>query len=295
MVYSYYIWFICLFLLITNLLNNNILLIIFLFEMISLFVIPLMFLENNSSLLSFYNSLISFFVVSSISGLIIFLGWLTEIYFFFALGLILKLGIFPFCWWLYSVYSGVSWSVLLLLNTLFKSPIFLLCYLNNINFFVVSGVEVLFLFTSLFCSHYLINKGNNWYGFFGGNSIISSFIILVIINNINMFDIFMYMLLSWVYFFLFVYFIFYNSSDNLAGYKIEDNTSVYFIFILLGFPFSISVIYKIFSVWCMVLLSTFSLFCYWLVFSLIEQVWLINILFFGSNLVFYTETTNSRF
>nr|UJH93386.1 NADH dehydrogenase subunit 2 [Neoheterobothrium hirame] len=293
MIYSQILWFVSVLFSLGALFTNNIVLLIFFLEMVSLVAVGVCCYSSSISLYKGFNSLITLFIISSISGLFLLVGWLLSLNNCFFLGLCIKLGIFPFCWWVYNVYSGVSWEGIVFLNTLFKIPIVLIALVLNIN--ENSYNYILFSFTVLLCSLYLLSKGSSWYVFIGGNSIISSYVLYIVLSYLDYSLIVSLLLLGWVYFFFFILFVFNTSNSDFIGDSINAINTFWFIFILLSIPASLSVFYKIFTVYCLTVndgfVYTLLLWCFY---QVVEQLWLVNLLFLNSDIGTKSEDNTSR-
>nr|YP_010155313.1 NADH dehydrogenase subunit 2 [Heterobothrium okamotoi]QQX28227.1 NADH dehydrogenase subunit 2 [Heterobothrium okamotoi] len=291
---NYIVWFTAIGLSVASLASNNVILIIFYLELVTLITLGLAYYNSNFSLYNGYNSLVSFFTISSVAGIIILIGWLLECYIFFFIGLSLKLGVFPFCWWVYSVYSGVSWEVLIYLNTLFKIPILViaLVILQNSD---ISVLSIMISFSVFFCIWYLISLGSSWISFIGGNSILSSALLLIFINVLNFNMLTIFLLLGWAYFISFIAAIYNNNSEGYLSGNAGIDTSVWWVLVLLSFPISVGIIYKLSSVYFFMSLETnFYLFFIWTFYQVVEQAWLVNIYFINSSLNLNSEEHISR-
>nr|DBA43897.1 TPA_asm: ND2 [Bombus perplexus] len=190
------------------------------------------------------NKIISilYFMMSSISSLIIiiiislsltqlFLMKNNSINFLLNLSMFLKIGMFPFCFWMIYIYNMSSWNQILIISTFMKFiPIYFfssLIYLNP------KSIIMLFL-NNLFISLYT-NTNFSIKKLFGCSSIFNSlFFIFIFHSNKNMF-----MLLMLIYLFSFstlTYFLnFYNVNNmNFSNFSLYS----YYLFIILLFMYS---------------------------------------------------------
>nr|YP_010536426.1 NADH dehydrogenase subunit 2 [Hexostoma thynni]UYC28904.1 NADH dehydrogenase subunit 2 [Hexostoma thynni] len=257
--------------------QTSILLLIFYMELVSLLIVPLICNEGFKRLRNGYEGLILYFIVSSLSGIMMLLGWLSTVYLLLVAGLLIKFGAFPFCWWVYVVYSSVSWNILIILNTLYKVPLLVICFLTGC--FATPLKNVFFLLTVLLCWYFLVYYNTGWYGFIGGNSIVSSFLFLYLLETNSHDWFFLYIFVSWVYIFILLRYIFLHEARETINSDYSGQSSINVLFLFLSLPFSLTVVYKIFSLSIFLVGSLYSGLVIWCAYGVIEQIWLLNVFY----------------
>lgn len=103
----------------------------FILELLSLSVIPHFFMW--SSRLS-QRSLLQYVVVLMVSSLFLVMGVLLVEFRsgFLCAGVLIKLGVFPFMFWVYDVVCYRNWVVVWLISGILKVPLFLLFYVRGL-------------------------------------------------------------------------------------------------------------------------------------------------------------------
>lgn len=75
-------------------------------ELCGLSIIPRFFYSRGSRIYGFYRSLLTYIIMSGLSSVLLVSGILfMELYYFVFFGFVLKLGLFPFSFWVYRVFS----------------------------------------------------------------------------------------------------------------------------------------------------------------------------------------------
>nr|AFD18186.1 NADH dehydrogenase subunit 2 [Polylabroides guangdongensis] len=287
-----FIWLLSILLFLVGVLLNNSIEIIFFFEMITIIAIPLMIVYSGVSTHNNYTALMVFFVVSSITSVFLIYSWAIELFSLFFFVLMFKFGLFPFCWWVYVVYSGVSTGALIFLNTFFKSILLAIGFIEGV--YLVDGFFFFFFFSILFCLYKLLNNIEGWYSFIAGNSIVSSGLLLIFLTSLSNNEFVMYFFLSWFYISSIMYFVLNINLFN-KDYSVFDILSgACYLFVFLALPFSLVVIYKVYSVFLVLSSCGILLVVSWLCYNVIEQIWLLNVFFNSNEWSSLGEIYNSR-
>nr|AYE40116.1 NADH dehydrogenase subunit 2 [Eudiplozoon sp. DZ-2018] len=285
---NFIIWLFSFLVMFACLISNNLVLCVFLMEVSSVVVFPLI-LGGNNGVLVINKAVVVLFIVSSVSGLFLLFGLLFNVWNLIYLGLCLKVGLFPFCWWVYLVFSGVGYDVILFINIFHKLPILVIgSFVGAFSgdmFFLFFSFSVFFIFICL-----LIAPSYSY--FLAGSSIASSLVLISVVDDVPFCIVLSLLVLGWCYYFLLVLF-FYScvNSGFLSCYLISDYLWLFYIFI--SFPISLSVLYKIYSLYCLSLVSLF-LVGVWCVYQVLEQVWFINLIFLLSGFGLNSEETEGR-
>nr|WET59144.1 NADH dehydrogenase subunit 2 [Eudiplozoon nipponicum]WET59168.1 NADH dehydrogenase subunit 2 [Eudiplozoon nipponicum] len=285
---NFMLWLFSLFIMIACLFSNNLVLCVFLMEFSGVIVFPLILCGPNT-LFSINKSVIILFIVSSVSGLFLLFGFLYNVWCFIYLGLCLKVGLFPFCWWMYLVFQGINVDAILYINVFHKLPILVIGsfvgFFSGYIFFLFFSFSVLFVFVSLLLVP-------SYSSFLAGSSVMSSLVLISIIDSVSFGLVINLLLLGWFYYFMLVLF-FYScmNSGYLSGYLVFDYLWLFYIFI--SFPISLSILYKIYSLYCLSLVSLFLL-VVWVFYQCLEQVWFINLIIFLSGFGLNAEESDGR-
>nr|YP_009912619.1 NADH dehydrogenase subunit 2 [Obrimoposthia wandeli]QLJ92325.1 NADH dehydrogenase subunit 2 [Obrimoposthia wandeli] len=165
--------------------------------------------------------IISYFVVNILSSLFLYLSIISQIYILFVLGLFLKMGFFPFPWWLISVLSNLKWYGFFLINVVQKVvPIFICIHsggLHNVFFFLV-------FFLSYFISLIEMNNSSNRFIVFLGWSSVS------VVSLVLFLGVFVSFITALVYFIIYSFLLFMVSVEN------NNIFNLLLLFSLGGFP-----------------------------------------------------------
>nr|DBA43806.1 TPA_asm: ND2 [Bombus vosnesenskii] len=206
-------------------------------EFSTIIMISMINIKSNNKIVS-----IMYFMMSSISSLLIiiiislnysqiFILKNYMINFLLNLSMFLKIGFFPFCFWMIYIYKMSSWNQILIISTFMK---FIPIYFFSSTIFMTPYLLNILILNNMFVALYT-NKNFSMKKLFGCSSIFNSlFFYLIIHTNKNLF-----MLLILIYlnmFFILMYFLnFYNMNNlnfsNLSMYS-------YFIFIILLLMYS---------------------------------------------------------
>nr|DBA43637.1 TPA_asm: ND2 [Bombus lepidus] len=188
-------------------------------------------------------SSILYFMMSSISSLMIFciisLNLTTHLFiiknnsinFLLNLSMFLKIGMFPFCFWMIYIYNMSSWNQILLISTFMK---FIPIYFFSSMIYLTPKLIIMLFMNNMFIALYT-NLNFSIKKLFGCSSIFNSlFFIFILHTNKNLF-----IMLMLIYLFMFsilVYFLdFYNvKNSNFSNFSLYS----YYIFIIMLFMYS---------------------------------------------------------
>lgn len=103
----------------------------FILELLSLRIIPHFFMWSSGLC---QRSLMQYVIILMVSSLFLVMGVLVVDFrsFFICLGVLMKLGVFPFMFWLYEVVCYRNWVVVWLISGILKVPLFLLFYVRGV-------------------------------------------------------------------------------------------------------------------------------------------------------------------
>uniref|UniRef100_UPI001FAEF7B7 NADH dehydrogenase subunit 2 n=1 Tax=Paradiplozoon yunnanensis TaxID=2268894 RepID=UPI001FAEF7B7 len=273
-----FIWGFSLYFFILVFFESNFCLLILYLELVALLVIPLCCF-NNFGFVGFgnrYVAVYTLFLVSSVSSLFLLYGWVVSSYYLIYLGLIIKLGLYPFCWWVPVVMEVNDFFFIFYVILFYKLPLVFVCQLGGgLNYWLFL---FLVLFSFIFCVNSLLlvpcysRLLGSWY-------VSSSLVILLCVYSVSFNILFVLFFFGWLYGFILLF--------CFRGFLFEESClssllrveSVYFIFIFLSLPFSLSIFYKLLSCYCVFLVS-FWFFLFWCLYQIVEQLWVFNLLFF---------------
>nr|QRV61256.1 NADH dehydrogenase subunit 2 [Tanaisia sp. SS-2020] len=238
-------------------------------ELLSLSVVPLFFISPHSLVLS---GLFSYLVVSGIASCVFLVGVLFESCIYFSLlGLLLKFGVFPFYMWVYGVVSSSNWCVIWALSTYLKVPVFVVYYLFGGDS-VVCLVECLgflgLLLFSLFFWFSSVDLYRCWC-----HMMLSSTVVMVVVSFAS-FNV------------LWPLFLFYVVWASLvvaclwccSKFKGFGSWHAFLVCgVVLAFPVSLSVVYKVFSSYCLFSCSL-PVFLAWVVYGVSEQLYFLSLI-----------------
>uniref|UniRef100_A0AAU7N3N5 NADH dehydrogenase subunit 2 n=1 Tax=Dollfustrema vaneyi TaxID=438518 RepID=A0AAU7N3N5_9TREM len=252
--------------------ESNLCLSWFFLELASISFIPLFFCVGSSVNLV---SLFYYLIISGVSSGLLLSGILfEECVFFLVLGLLVKFGVFPFFGWVYSVIGGVNWLAVWGFTTLLKIPFILIC------FFLVVGLSwsnfIIFLcsVSCFFLSVLFWVFSANW-SFCWCHMMLSSSSVLVSLSfsGCSFDSLFYIFLLYFVWASLVIYFFYWctsfeSGSDNYFYFLF------YYCFLLLTFPISFPIFYKVLVCVSVFSCGLFFLTC-WLLYSISEQLYFV--------------------
>nr|YP_009240947.1 NADH dehydrogenase subunit 2 [Brachycladium goliath]ALN38360.1 NADH dehydrogenase subunit 2 [Brachycladium goliath] len=238
-------------------------------ELGTLSLVPSFFLRRGVFTL---DSLFSYLVVSSVSSSMIVCGLLFEgVLFLVVVGLFIKFGLFPFLGWIYSVVVGSNWFVVWGFSTFLKSPFLFLCFFLSAGVF--SLVNWLCVVTFLVLGFMFWVYSFSWYHCWC-HMMVSSSAALVAMSFVLSGDV-----LFWLYCVYLVWatlVVFFLSS--LEGMHLSGQGVCFvFVFLLVSFPFTLSVFYKLVMGFC-VYSCFFYVFLGWVFYSVSEQLYLVKYL-----------------
>nr|QZZ81261.1 NADH dehydrogenase subunit 2 [Prosthogonimus pellucidus] len=207
----------------------------------------------------------SFFLVGGV--MVLEYSW-----FFVAVGVFVKLGVFPFMGWAYGVVCGSNWIAIWFFSGILKVPFLLVLYSLGpsciaFNYFICD------LFFSS-CGYFLEDPGKDWRRCWC-HIMLSGSVSLVVVGVCCGSGV--------VLLFYCVYFI-WASLALMLFFFLSKPGSVYgcfFVFFYvvdtLSFPCSFAFFYKFFLGWCMVNTNVFVLFS-WCLYTVSEQLYLVYLL-----------------
>nr|UFQ88440.1 NADH dehydrogenase subunit 2 [Rhinebothrium sp. LRP 10407] len=251
-------------------------------ELMGMAIVPSFFYSNNSSISAFYNSLLSYVVISGISSVLIMSGILfSGLYYLLLLGFVVKLGFFPFSFWLYAVFGGSNWAFIFFLSVISKFPVLFFCFLlqNPVEYILYWDC----FFTLLCCSVFFWLLSNSW-EFVWCHISLSSVTTLVVACFCSE---------PSVSFYIFFYYSIWATATIAYFYFISSwqgnkyNFWVY-CFLLLVTPLSLPIFYKL-GVCLALVYSSVSVLLAWCLYSFSEQFYLYKA---GSD-CFYSSVNNT--
>nr|UFQ89196.1 NADH dehydrogenase subunit 2 [Anthocephalum cf. caira DJM-2021] len=251
-------------------------------ELCGMSLIPSFFYLSNSSLQGFYSSLLTYIVMSGLSSVFLVSGLvISELYLFVLVGFLVKFGLFPFCLWVYRVFSGSNWLFIFFLSVVSKFPILFFCYVLR-----GGGESVVYLdcfLTILLCSCFFWLFSQSWEMVWCHISLSSVSTLLVacycgdfIVSCFIYGYYFIWASLCLIYFYLL---------SESEGVK---NVFWWYCFLLLVTPVSLPLFYKL-SVCASILYSSAYILVVWSVYSFSEQFFLYKL----SSDCFYAGSYNS--
>nr|YP_010235129.1 NADH dehydrogenase subunit 2 [Notocotylus intestinalis]QTC30700.1 NADH dehydrogenase subunit 2 [Notocotylus intestinalis] len=238
-------------------------------ELGTLCLVPLFFLYGSLSSLS---SLFSYLVVSSISSSLIVCGILSgEVVIFLILGLLIKFGLFPFYGWIYKIITQSNWLVVWSFSTALKTPFFFF------SFFLSSGyvdlVNYLSSLTFILCGILFWLVSFNWYYCWCHMMLVSSASLVAMAIVLGL-DYLLSLFLIYIFWATLVVVFFYYSGSSM----IMDRVGLCFLFcvLLVSFPGSFSVFYKLLMGSCIFSCGFFVFFA-WVLYNISEQFYLVKL------------------
>nr|YP_009169427.1 NADH dehydrogenase subunit 2 [Fischoederius elongatus]AJF22819.1 NADH dehydrogenase subunit 2 [Fischoederius elongatus]QIJ60106.1 NADH dehydrogenase subunit 2 [Fischoederius elongatus] len=238
-------------------------------ELASLSLIPSFFMYGGSDGLS---GLFSYIVVSSIASSFMVCALVSSgLLVLFYLGLLIKFGVFPFFGWVYKVVVGSNWFVVWCFSTFLKSPFifFIFFFLLDVGCGVV---EYMCCLTFLLCTFLFWLYSFNWYYCWCHMMLVSS-ASLVAMSLVLSVDSLFYLFLVYVIWASLVIGYFSLCGDEMVLSSL--GFCFLFCFLLVSFPLSLSVFYKLLMGSC-IFSCSFLVFLCWVLYSLSEQFYLVK-------------------
>nr|YP_008963800.1 NADH dehydrogenase subunit 2 [Paramphistomum cervi]AGV52541.1 NADH dehydrogenase subunit 2 [Paramphistomum cervi]ALC75057.1 NADH dehydrogenase subunit 2 [Paramphistomum cervi] len=238
-------------------------------ELASLGLIPSFFMYGGSDGLG---GLFSYIVVSSIASSFMVCALVSgDLLIFFYLSLLVNIGIFPFFGWVYKVVVGSNWFVIWCFSTFLKSPFLFFTFF----FLLGSGVGVvegMCCLTFVLCTFLFWLFSFNWYYCWCHMMLVSS-ASLVAMGLVLSVDSLLYLFFVYVVWSSMVIGFFSVCGDEVALGGL--GLCFLFCFLLVSFPLSVSVFYKLLMGSC-IFSCSFMVFLCWVVYSLSEQFYLVK-------------------
>lgn len=239
-------------------------------ELCGLSLVPCFFYTGGASLYGFYSSLLSYIIMSGLSSIFMVSGLLfDDLYYFIFIGFVIKLGLFPFSFWVYRVVSNSNWMFIFLLSVIAKFPILFFCFLYSK--LCLRLVYVDCFFTILMCSIFIWLISFDWKYIWCHISLssVSTLMVRCFCSD------------SLVCYFIYFYYFFWASCCLLFFFYLEEEEDYnkYFwvyCFLLLVTPLSMPLFYKL-SVCYRVLYSTLYVLLIWSIYRFSEQLFLYKI------------------
>nr|QJP04832.1 NADH dehydrogenase subunit 2 [Clonorchis sinensis] len=250
--------------------SDNLLMFWLFLELASLSLIPFFFLDSESGVLV---SLFSYVVVSGVSSSLVVSGLMfDDLLTLLVIGLLLKFGLFPFMGWVYVVLIYSNWLVVWGVSTILKSSFLFF------GFFLSGGwdsvlVEVCGGLTFIFIGFFFWLYTYGWV-YYWSHAMISSSASLVVMSVELSPDLLLY---------VFMFYLFWASMvvmllSRLDGSRVPQLGYIFLlIFLLISFPGSLSIFYKLFVGLCIYSCSLI-VFLGWVFCSISEQFYLIKYL-----------------
>nr|YP_007890987.1 NADH dehydrogenase subunit 2 [Hydatigera parva]BAN15659.1 NADH dehydrogenase subunit 2 [Hydatigera parva] len=237
-------------------------------ELCGLSIIPSFFYNFNLSGYNIYGSILSYVIVSGLSSIFIVLGLLiSSLYYFVLFGFILKLGLFPFMWWVYWVFASSNWLLIFFISVVMKFPILFFCYLYEL-----SNVKIVYIdsfLTILICSLVFWFFSLSWEYVWCHISLssVATLIVACFCSSVE--------ICCFIYGYYFVWGCVTIVYFNLIADVMEIKSYLFwvFCFLLLVTPLSMPLIYKI-SMCIGILYSSIYILLVWSVYSFSEQFFL---------------------
>nr|QBE89938.1 NADH dehydrogenase subunit 2 [Opisthorchis sudarikovi] len=263
--------FICLMGFSVSLFTGDNLLMFWLFlELASLSLIPFFFLDSRSGVLV---SLFSYIVVSGVSSSLIVSGLLFDDFMaLLIIGLLLKFGLFPFMSWVYIVLVYSNWLVVWGVSTVLKSSFLFFGFLLSGGWdsvLVEACCFLTFIFISLFFWLYTYGWVYYW-----SHTMLSSSASFVIMSIELSPDLLLYV---YLFYFLWATIVILLLSRLEGGSVLWSGYYFFLISMLVSFPGSLVIFYKLFTCFCMYSCGLVVLLG-WIVCSVSEQFYLVKYL-----------------
>nr|ACB31854.1 NADH dehydrogenase subunit 2 [Opisthorchis viverrini] len=262
---------VCLFWFSISLFSSDNLLLFWLFlELASLSLIPFYFLDSESGVLG---GLFSYVVVSGVSSSLVVCGLLFDDFMIFlVVGLLLKFGLFPFMGWVYIVLVCSNWLVVWGISTILKSSFL------SFSFLLSGGWDVVLVGVCCFITFIFVG-GAFWlytYGWvhYWGHVMISSSASLVMMSVEISADL---LLCVFIFYFLWATAVIVLLSRLSSGVEFRFNSYFFLVFLLVSFPGSVAVFYKLLMGFC-IYSCGLMIFLSWVFCSISEQFYLIKCL-----------------
>lgn len=239
-------------------------------ELLSLRVTPYFFFEVFPRS---QRALLQYMLISGLSSFFMLCGAFSSNFqwILVGVGVIMKLGVFPFMSWMYEVVIHSNWFIVWFFSGVLKVPFVLVLYMLGPGSFPFK----------FFCVSCFIVLGLNLWKGLGGwrrcwcHMIVSGSARLVIIGMLCSTEISFYV--YWVYFvwvtlgLRFFYFL-----PNARG--VSDDFIVYcFVILFISFPFGVAIFYK-YAIGMSLLIAKFYIFVSWCFYTISEQLFLIYFL-----------------
>nr|YP_010934953.1 NADH dehydrogenase subunit 2 [Bombus filchnerae]QTZ18834.1 NADH dehydrogenase subunit 2 [Bombus filchnerae]WKW52601.1 NADH dehydrogenase subunit 2 [Bombus filchnerae] len=229
-----------------NLLNSSSIFIQWLcMEFCTILLISIINIKSKNKIVS-----IIYFMISSISSLLLImmisinfnqLFLLKTMNLILMMSMFLKIGMFPFCFWMIHIYKFSSWKQIFIISTFMK---FIPIYFFSSLIYMTPIFLYFLIFNNLFISLYT-NLEFSMKKLFGCSSIFNSTIFIFI----NEFNKTLFMLFFFIY--IFIFFIltfmmeFYNVKNNFFNFSLKSlYLFIIMLFIYSSFPLFLTFIYK---------------------------------------------------
>nr|QXU59710.1 NADH dehydrogenase subunit 2 [Bothridium pithonis] len=242
----------------------------FFLELCGLSVVPSFFYVSGAGVRNFYGALLTYLVMSGLSSVFFVAGILfIGLYYFVVVGFVVKLGLFPFMFWVYRVFIGSNWFFIFLLSVVLKFPILFFCFIFQLGSGCVSVVFMDCFFTIVTCGLMFWFYSHSWECVWGSISLSSVATLMVSCFCSDM------ILCTFIYFYYFfwaggvILYFYYLGSESLG---VKGSFWLY-CFLLLVTPLSFPLFYKL-GVCVAIVYSSLYVLLGWCLYSLSEQFFL---------------------
>lgn len=236
-------------------------------ELCGLSIVPCFFYVREGRMYGFYNGLLTYIVMSRMSSVVLVSGLLfSELYYFVYFGFVMKVGLFPFRFWIYHAICRSKWFFIFLLSVVLKFPLLFFCFLYQMNELgLVIGDA---LFTILGCCFLFWVVRRDWKYIWCHISLasVSTLIVICFCADVKLcFFVYFYYFI-WSVFSLWLFSYLGNPSVRVMGFWL-------YCFLLLVTPLSLPLFYKL-SVCVGLFYSSLYLLLIWRLYKFSEQFFL---------------------
>lgn len=189
---------------------------------------------------------------------------------FLSLGVLLKLGVFPFLFWLYDVVIYANWVVVWIISGFLKVPFLLIFYIRGVD---VKELVCLMCFLSFVVLSISFWKVRFSWRHCWCHMMLSGSAGLAVVSLFCSFSCVFYLFFIYLVWCSFVLWLF----SILDVWGFGGLGGLLYLFFLVSLPFSLAVLYKL-ALGVSVMFCSFFVFCSWSVYTVSEQLFLVFML-----------------
>nr|WRY69000.1 NADH dehydrogenase subunit 2 [Cichlidogyrus tilapiae] len=219
-----------------------------------------------------YSGLLGAILISGISSGLLFMGFISDSYLkVFLISLILKIGMFPFVSWVVAVLINSPWLVFYFISSV--SKVSLIYFHSFVSSLTEINIAVFYFLTFVFLMQLLISGVSGFKMLLAISSVSTGSLLLLFLNGLGVYSVSVFLGVYLVYNLIFM-----SVIASIEVGLLDSSKTVVSSFVVLGVPFSVSILYKLVGSYFVSFFS-FPFIFLWVLYSCLEFVYVVLWLF----------------